>query len=69
MPYQLRDMWAVKEKEQQRQWPWLIGHSGDLFYLFVYFYIPENGIQSPMHHSNLTNALPSQHGAMLGSRK
>lgn len=54
-------MWAVRVKQQQRQWPWLIGLSWDLLYLFVYFGIPVNGTQSLMHHSSLTNALASQH--------
>lgn len=54
-------MWAVRGKQQQRQWPWLIGLSWDLLYLFVYFGIPVNGTQSLMHHLSLTNALTSQH--------
>lgn len=53
--YQLHHMWTVGEKKQRKQWPWLIGPSGDPFYLLVYFCIPENGAQS------LTcNALPSR---------
>lgn len=62
MAYQPQHVWAVREKEQRRQWPWLGGLSGDLLYLLVYFGIPENGTQSLMCHSSLTNALPSQQG-------